>query len=482
MVKPKFLLTLFSGLANYKEKKKRGEMTRQLSFEEEFELRDNADFYQVFYEQEKALLFAKNCIPGCTLPLFSYDKRHSSKVGSKKFVVGSYRTVYEHILDKKMRKKSTHFYEIMLPDRPTYIYVDAEYCKTTNPDKDENLLNRKFIVECALLLRELGIIREFSEMTIRTLVSSTDKKLSKHYLIVGYPWAMKNNYHCGAFVRALCRRVLEKYGKDLSQNLFFAWNKDVKEEDRAHVEGDRKLSLYMDLMVYTKHRNFRVYGSSKACANIPLLTEEEKKEWKETGIEPEFTWENFTNNLAQRVLPDTDLRIVSCNEPDGSSPKSSSDKYFLYPEHIRRFYSGRDRFTKLGDLSDPVTKIACMAVAEHLNMSSAVYFLSHDIVEGIVVVGTHSHDCEIKKIALKENSPHNSNHVYFVVHYRENYMKQKCHDLACSAEKPGGIRIRLTSKWVYALSKFAVTFEEKDYHSDGWLDTWTKAIPKCDAG
>src|SRR5688572_5153609 len=118
----------------------------------DFESRENAKVYHVFFTQKEAEHISNNAVPGTQLPLFSYDKKNSRRIGAKKFVVGSYSMVHSAIKNKKDRGKKTHFYEIMIPGRPTYLYIDAEYCKTTNGTADEASIHKKFMVEVIKLM------------------------------------------------------------------------------------------------------------------------------------------------------------------------------------------------------------------------------------------------------------------------------------------------------------------------------------------
>ena len=156
--------------------------------------------------------------------------------------------------------KHPHWYECLLEDKPSRIFLDIE--SNTSVDLD-NILNKLTI----------AIQQKFGETpTIEILDSCSDQKQSWHILCTNI-W-MKNVYHVGAFIRRLV--------------LFI-------EEDA------------IDTSVYTKNRMFRIKGSSKHSSKRVL---KHSKPWYTLLVQTQA-----------HGLPNV---IYECKEIDGSEPVSNS--------------------------------------------------------------------------------------------------------------------------------------------------------------
>lgn len=142
-----------------------------------------------------------------------------SKTGQKCFRVDT----IEHLHAEYSKIKSPHWYECLLEDRPSRIFLDID---SSSPIELENILEPL----------KTAIIHKFQcQPNIQVLNSCSDKKYSWH-IIVTNVW-LKNVYHVGAFVRRL---VLATHEKSI------------------------------DTAVYTKNRMFRISGSSKFGSNRVL--------------------------------------------------------------------------------------------------------------------------------------------------------------------------------------------------------------------
>tara|TARA_B100000780_G_scaffold275832_1_gene243259 strand:+ start:253 stop:1287 length:1035 start_codon:yes stop_codon:yes gene_type:complete len=135
-----------------------------------------------------------------------------SKSGQKVFRVDT----IENLKAEYAKIQSPHWYECLLEDRPSRIFLDIDSCIPVDMDS------------LCIQLRA-GILHKFNvEPDIEILDSCSSQKYSWH-IIVTNVW-LKNVYHVGAFIRRL---VL--------------------------ATGERAI----DTAIYTKNRMFRVCGSSK---------------------------------------------------------------------------------------------------------------------------------------------------------------------------------------------------------------------------
>jgi hypothetical protein len=429
--------------------------------------RDTTKIYRTFYTLADANEYANRIHKDTVMPVYAVDKAEGKTSGSKFFVVASYNRLWERY--SEMPPKSRCFYETILPELPCHFHVDAEYPKLNNPDADEMWLDDTFKDECIALMMEMGYVFSKDDVNIWTLVSSNEKKVSRHYIIKMFseksgdfsddpsrgvvPLHFKNNYHCGAFARRLRNRLLDRYGP-LPDNPFFLWGE--KETDTSkYIPGKSNKKCYMDLAIYTKRRQFRLYFSTKVAGDYrPLLLEHEH-----------ILTQNYTKPIPPSVLLDKETfyscfiqRVPSgsreciCLEVDGSEPVSTSnEKIYLsgigmkpfgpntkrsptFPvettKHDLTYHSDMNRVGKDGKVPQICSAIKGL-IESVVNGSGRVQvkgFIETPVDGMLVLYSTTSRVCLINKLQTG-SSEHSKNCVYYVASIREKQYWQKCfHD------------------------------------------------------
>jgi hypothetical protein len=423
------------------------------------EVRDEYPLYSTFFSLDVANYHAASSYPGIVVPVFASDKppTKSSNPGAKKFVVCGYQTLWTSYIATDPRWRN--LYETILEDVGCHIHVDAEYNRKNNPGSDEDWLDTTFKSECIALMTELKYVEREEDVEIITLVSSNTKKVSKHYIMKMRGCYMKNNYHCGAFARRLRNVLIDKYG-DVPVNPFFLWGE--KETDFEYKAGRSVKDCYMDMAIYTRRRQFRLYFSTKAAGDYrPLLPKEDHAltdDYTKTGPD---VWDQiklskatFMNCFIQRIQPG--WKEVKCYELDGSEPQSTSNK-FVYRRDHKNVLGGRvNKRNTTSDraVTDSVRYDSPAFIRNAANTPPIVYKLEpmiESILKGtgkvtahayfydgdniIVSYGTTSHECEMK-IKL-DGSGHGGNCIYFIVSIRDKQYWQKCH-----SDKRGACRFR----------------------------------------
>lgn len=249
---------------------------------------------------------------GLQLPIFGYDVAPgagAATTGAKKFVAASYDAFYAHYA--QLPPQQRFYYELLQEGLPCHLHVDAEFKRKFNPQaKSDAEIHGLFCSEITEMLRGEGEVRVLS------LDASNERKFSRHYIIKVVGRCFANNYHCGAFMRRFCNRMIEKYGAPKENNPFFFLDEQKVRMEEATTE---RVMFFCDLAVYTRNRQFRIYGSTKRAGEYRplLLMGEEKTE--------ELRREKFEDLLIQRVTLEEVRRAIMTREPDGTAPKSTSN-------------------------------------------------------------------------------------------------------------------------------------------------------------
>lgn len=187
-----------------------------------------------------------------------------SSAGQKCFLRGTLSALNE-VYSKQADK---HWYECLLENRPSRIFLDVE--STTQVDIDA----------IVALCRQAIQLKFNVNACMEILDSCSESKYSWHVVCTNL--YLRNIYHVGAFVRRL---VLSMSGHP----------------DRHAI----------DTAVYTRNRMFRVAGSSKFGSKRILK-------------HPTGTWSDF-------LVQSNGVAFVECKEIDGGEPSSTSlhpDKMF----------------------------------------------------------------------------------------------------------------------------------------------------------
>lgn len=277
--------------------------------------RDAALVYRVFYKMDHAWAYS---VKKGLLPIFGLDKVNPKNQGSKVYIVAGYDRFFD--VYSKMKPENRCFYETVLPDLPCHLHVDAEFIREKNPETDQNWVDKTLKVECIQFMIELEMIKSENDVGIVVLDSSNDVKFSKHYLLVIKDGTrFKNNYHCGAFMRRLKNRMLQKYGEERTKNPLFVWSSRKKKEEE--INPDKACDFVADICIFTFRRQFRLLGSTKRKGTFrPLLPE---------GVDKNnfvLTKERLYESLIQRIDDYSKLKIAECKEENGEEPISTSRK------------------------------------------------------------------------------------------------------------------------------------------------------------
>ncbi|NWH74946.1 PRIPO protein, partial [Piaya cayana] len=271
--------------------------------------------WKIFFRQADAFSYVKTCKED--VHVFALE--NSTQSGQRFYLVTTYKELWFYYTYKT---SLMHCYEVIPEKHACKLYFDLEFYKPANPGADGENMVAKLIELVCQKLKELYDVNS-SAKDVLNLDSSTDEKFSRHLIFLPQNTVFKDNIHVGNFVRAILQPALqlmeskaavvipeegagriflcsaEAVGLDGSlTNLIEAedaskgWSvtacqaKDVETTQQGEnsdfsflVVKDKEgaKQLFVDLGVYTKNRNFRMYKSSKAGKNVILKIAEDNQ-------------------------------------------------------------------------------------------------------------------------------------------------------------------------------------------------------------
>ncbi|KAJ1332331.1 hypothetical protein BSLG_008636 [Batrachochytrium salamandrivorans] len=233
---------------------------------------------EVFFKQEAAFLF-KAQHPQATLSIFSFED-DPKNTGRRKYLVTSISDFW--IRYKDMAKSQRHYYELIESGTPCHLYFDIEYDKTCNPGLDGDAALDAFQNYICKRLGDACAIDPKSICTI-DLTSTTDVKFSRHLIMRVPGFAFQDNVHAGGFVArivsdltALREHYLDHQLKEPKQASSLMGLDTLLPVDPCIFLGfvfnaEGAVQFFVDMGVYTRNRNFRLWRSSKLAKKVELV-------------------------------------------------------------------------------------------------------------------------------------------------------------------------------------------------------------------
>ncbi|XP_064273945.1 DNA-directed primase/polymerase protein isoform X2 [Passer domesticus] len=305
--------------------------------------------WKIFSRQAEAFNYVKSCEED--VHVFALEKNTQS--GQRFYLVTTYEELWFYYT-QGCKTSLMHCYEVIPEKDACKLYFDLEFYKPANPDADGKSMVMKLIELVSQKLKEFYDVNCSSE-DVLNLDSSTDEKFSRHLIFLPPKTVFKDNTHIGNFVRTILQpaiRLMENRaavipteeagsvlqcsagtGLDGSLTNLTAVEDDSKDRSAiAHETKDMEMphqgenldfsflivkdkegnkQLFVDLGVYTKNRNFRMYKSSKAGKNVILKIAEDNKFIpnceKDVSLEEAYFLSSLICNTGVR----DDLKVLS---------------------------------------------------------------------------------------------------------------------------------------------------------------------------
>lgn len=317
------------------------------------------------------------------------DTQLTGRIG-KKFMTCSNTATDDTHLNRLIRTHGPHFYEILLPDRPSRIFVDIE---------TENGVYEKVKRGVATFVSMLQMWVESQPLSgdFHVLDSSNEKKASFH--IVGGP-CLKNPYHVGALIRRLTLFVYSARYEETLQKFDF---ESLFDNDNNYI---------IDEQIYTHNRQFRLCNMSKLGSNRVLK-----------GC---TTVQSFVQPLGVTHA------YLDCLEIDDSEPQSTSKKATGIFTMIDGTWERTIplSYTMKGVPSElPAKLIGLRSFCEVWMQHGQVGKCTFNVRNGTYRLATTCKRCSIAQRF------HKSNHTWLVVNPWQCEVYQMCFDENCMGKK-----------------------------------------------
>ncbi|CAO2612078.1 DNA-directed primase/polymerase protein [Lemmus lemmus] len=262
--------------------------------------------WKLFHRQNQAFNFVKSCKEN--VHVFALECKAGG--GQRIYLVTSYAQLWFYY--KSRRKTLLHCYEVIPENAVCKLYFDLEFNKLANPGADGKRMVALLIEHVCKALEELYNVHCSAE-DVFNLDSSTEDKFSRHLIFQLRDAAFKDNIHVAQEDED---KIPEEMGHEascfsdvpLEQEISEAWEKPELPKQYSPdlsflvvKNGIGEKCLFVDLGVYTRNRNFRLYQSSKIGKCVALEVAEDNRFIPEQSNDSSEENQYFLSSLVSNV-------------------------------------------------------------------------------------------------------------------------------------------------------------------------------------
>ncbi|XP_043827300.1 DNA-directed primase/polymerase protein [Dromiciops gliroides] len=415
---------------------------------------DPSSVWKLFHRQAQAFSFVRTCKED--VHVFALE--HKVGDGQRIYLVTTYPQLWFYY---KSRKNLMHCYEVIPEDAVCKLYFDLEFSKPANPAADGKKMVSLLIEHVSTALQELFNVNCSAE-NVLNLDSSTDEKFSRHLIFQLRNVAFKNNVHVGNFVRKILQPVIALDDSKINEKIpgrgFSSSSKTIMKPETSftNVFEDKNATksqpfnsskvedlgtseqngpdlsflivknkggddhLFVDVGVYTRNRNFRLYKSSKLGKYVPLEVAEDNKFLPKQSETVSEENQYFLSSLVTNIRFSDTLRILTCDVPLSKQKRTES------------FNSA---CTKVGVMEgfqcSPYPEIDnfVLSVVNKNGVKGGIRCWNYFFPEELLV-----YDISKYRWCGNIKRAHKSNNIMILVDLKNEVWYQKCHDPVCRAE------------------------------------------------
>ncbi|XP_054679842.1 DNA-directed primase/polymerase protein isoform X2 [Grus americana] len=389
--------------------------------------------WKIFCRQAEAFNYVKTCKED--VHVFALEKNTQS--GQRFYLVTTYKELWFYYT-KDYKTSLMHCYEVIPEKDACKLYFDLEFYKPANPGADGKSMVVKLIELVSQKLKELYDVN-CSAKDVLNLDSSTDEKFSRHLIFLPQKTVFKDNIHVEGGAGHVFQCSAEGVGSDGSPTNLTAiedaskgWPAIAhKTKETSHQGENLEFSflivngkeggkqLFVDLGVYTRNRNFRMYKSSKAGKNVILKIAEDNKFVPDCEEDVSLEEAYFLSSLICNIRVKDDTKVLS----SGFSEEERKMSAFLNSKTTR---SSRDSMEGYQDSPYPEIDYFVRSLVNKDGVQGRIRQWNYFFLEEILV-----YDISGYRWCENIGRAHKSNNIMILVDLKKEVWYQKCHDPVC---------------------------------------------------
>ncbi|XP_036439346.1 DNA-directed primase/polymerase protein isoform X2 [Colossoma macropomum] len=387
--------------------------------------------WRLFPRQSAAIAFSQTCKED--VHVFALEKE-STDAGQRIYLVTSYSELWHYY--SSHRQSLMHCYEVIPEGAVCKPYFDLEFHIPSNAHLDGKKMVRDLIQYVCEKLKEVYDL-QCSSKDVLNLDSSTAEKFSRHLIFLLPNSAFKDNSHVGRFIHDILKPAMKSIQKG-SETLTSEVDGDLSEEPQSkkrkhEAKEEKDLSflivksrdgqkqLFVDLGVYTKNRNFRLYKSSKLGKNAAFTVAEDNmyvpKSDKQSTEEERIFLASLVTNVSF-----TGQRILTCDVPERNPAVSHCSPQDKGPQSTE--FAGEQQLSPYKEVDEFVQRLVYKD-----NIQGSIRRWTYFVSEQLLV-----YDIAKYRWCYNVGRFHKSNNIIIVVDLKDEVWYQRCHDPECRSQ------------------------------------------------
>ncbi|XP_023219254.1 DNA-directed primase/polymerase protein-like [Centruroides sculpturatus] len=385
--------------------------------------------------------------------VFGFEQRIPGNKGKRTYLVTHPKHLWQ--IHKKRPVEERCTYEVIVKDSPCKLYFDLEFNKTINPGKDGSEMVNIFIeyvckslkekynvycdksnvlqldasdikwnfISCLFFYHKSDLLFSLSTQTL-AITSMSAMFILLHLIFVLNGFCFKNNIETGKFVNYVCLNIMNQISSENTSNNSLSSSDLLK----LLIKGkDGKETLFCDLGVYSKNRNFRLYLSTKFHKNAPLILSEENK-YKNFQNDTGDTEENiFLDSLITYFRLNEQMELLCWDEPVVKCINKIEE---FYEDDFKMIVSSEHHH---GFQHSPYPEVDSFIRNIVENNKTRPGYIRHwsyfpESERVLYDIGNYRY-CE------NIGRHHKSNHIMFIACLKEGTYYQKCYDPECRSQQ-----------------------------------------------
>ncbi|XP_037586767.1 DNA-directed primase/polymerase protein [Cebus imitator] len=313
--------------------------------------------WKLFHRQTQAFNFVKSCKED--VHVFALECKVGD--GQRTYLVTTYAELWFYY---KSRKNLLHCYEVIPENAVCKLYFDLEFNKPANPSCKGTRVLHSLLIECedkssqdvlisSVFLSLGNFLRKILQPAFY-LLGDEDADSAPETRGHGFPHFSEASTKPGfSFNEMFTEKAVEESWTLNSKKLESLGSAEQASPGLSFLVVKNNMGekhLFVDLGVYTRNRNFRLYKSSKIGKCVALEVAEENRFFPIQSENVSEEYQYFLSSLVSNVRFSDTLRILTC-DPSQNKQKgvgyfnsiSTSGKffdvwffYFLRQAHLER--------------------------------------------------------------------------------------------------------------------------------------------------
>uniref|UniRef100_A0AAR2J424 DNA-directed primase/polymerase protein n=1 Tax=Pygocentrus nattereri TaxID=42514 RepID=A0AAR2J424_PYGNA len=387
--------------------------------------------WRLFPRQSAAIAFSQTCKED--VHVFALEKE-STDAGQRVYLVTSYSELWHYY--SSHRQSLMHCYEVIIEGAVCKLYFDLEFHIPSNEHLDGKKMVRALIqYVCEKLEEVYGL--QCSSKDVLNLDSSTAEKFSRHLIFLLPNSAFKDNSHVGRFIHGILKpamKSLQKGSETLTSEVDGGIHEEPQSKKRKHEAKEEKdlsflivksrdcqKQLFVDLGVYTKNRNFRLYKSSKLGKNAAFTVAEDNMYVPKSDKQSTEEERTFLASLVTNVSF-TGQRILICEVPERHPAVSHCSLQDKGPQNSE--FAGEQQPSPYKDVDEFVQRLV-----HKDNIQGSIRRWTYFVSEQLLV-----YDIAKYRWCYNVGRFHKSNNIIIVVDLKDEVWYQRCHDPECRSQ------------------------------------------------